>query len=254
MDFSTRKTIRGLGIVGIVMLMIIGYLLVVQPFMAQSTKYSAELNQVSSDRDTAKNKLTLLQSQKDTIDQVEEHDDELSTKYPGSIDTPSFVSDLNSAARRSGSKITQVSVSIPTIVTNAGGTDAVTPPAGDTATPSATPPAGNASATDSTGVQAAPAPGAESSSSLASVTVDITAEGSVDDLTKFTQELLRIDRNVTVNSVNLSREGEDRKKGTATFSATSYIYKTIPKVSETQENPVDDSSQSDTNPPASPAP
>lgn len=246
MDFSTRKTIRGLGIVGILMLMIIGYLLVVQPFMAQSAKYSAELNQVSSDRDTAKNKLNILQAQKETIDQVEEHDDELSKKYPGSIDTPAFVSDLNSAASRSGSKITQVSVSIPSIVTNAGGTDAVTPPAEAA-------PATGAESAPAQGVEAAPAPGAESSSSLASVTVDITAEGSVNDLTKFTQELLRIDRNMTVNSVNLSREGENRNKGTATFSATSYIYNTIPKVSEAQETPADDSSQSDTNPPASPS-
>lgn len=233
MDFSTRKTIRGLGIVGIVMLMVIGYLLVIQPFMAQSTKHTLELNQVSGDRDTAVTKLTMLQAQKDTIGQVEDHDDDLSKSFPGSIDTPTFVSDLNSAASRSGTKISQVSVSIPALVTSAGGTDTATPP------PATDAPAEGAE------VQAAPTPGEQSNSSLASITVDITAEGSVDELTRFTQELLRIDRNLTINTVNLSREGDNSKKGTATFSATSYIYNTIPKVSDT---PTEDAPVENTDP------
>lgn len=222
MDFSTRKTIRGLGIVGILMLMAIGYLLVVQPFMAQATKHSLELNQVTGDRDTAVTKFNMLKAQKETIGQVEDHDDDISQNFPGSIDTPSFVSDLNSAASRAGTKITQVSVSVPALVTNAGGTDTATPP-----------PATDAPA-EGADVQAAPTPGEQSSSSLASITVDITAEGSVDELTDFTQELYRIDRNLTLNTVNLSREGDNSNKGTATFSATSYIYKTIPKVQDEQ--------------------
>lgn len=246
MDFSTRKTIRALGIVGVALLMIVGYLFVVQPFMAQSAKYSAELNQVSGDRDTAVNKLNMLKTQKETIVQVEEHDDALSKKYPGSIDTPTFVSDLNSAASRSGSSITKVSVSIPAIVTSAGGTDTATaPPAPTEATPAE---AGGEP------VQAAPTPGGEQSSSMASATVDIIAEGTVDELSRFTQELLRIDRNMTVNTVNLSREGEDANKGTATYSATSYIYNTIPKVSEVQENTAEEATAETTAPATAPAP
>lgn len=249
MDFSTRKTIRALGIVGIALLMIVGYLFVVQPFMAQSTKYSAELNQVSGDRDTAVNKLNMLKTQKETIAQVEDHDDELSKKYPGSIDTPTFVSDLNSAASRSGSSITKVSVSIPAIVTNAGGTDTATAPATPPASAEATP----AEAGGET-VQAAPTPGGEPNSSMASATVDIIAEGTVDELSRFTQELLRIDRNMTVNTVNLSREGEDANKGTATYSATSYIYNTIPKVSEAQETTTEEATAETTAPATTPAP
>lgn len=238
MDFSTRKTIRGLGIVGIIMLMVIGYLLVVQPFMAQATKHTLELNQVSGDRETAITKFNMLKAQKETIGQVEDHDDELSKNFPGSIDTPNFVSDLNSAASRSGTKISQVSVSIPALVTSAGGTDTATPPTPD-------------APADGTEVQAAPTPGEQSSSSLASITVDITAEGSVDELTKFTQELFRIDRNLNVNTVNLSREGDDSDKGTATFSATSYIYNTIPKVSDVQTEEVQVENTDPATPPTS---
>lgn len=234
MDFSTRKTVKPLGFIALFLIVVLGYFVVISPLMAQSAKYSENYAQATSDKDTASSRLTTLQQQKSTIESVEKYDDELSVKFPGLADTPSLVASINKSATNSSlraSDITSVSTTVPSIVPATGGT-ASTPDAGGSGEDVAAAPAPNA--------------GSAESGSLASIVVDITAEGSLDNLSKFTEEMTDNDRNMSITSVNLTSDG---KKSSLSLKATTYIYKTVTKVGEEQETSAEETTGGAETPP-----
>lgn len=222
MDLKSRKGVRSLGFVGIGLLLIAGFMLVLQPLFAQNAKFTAEITAAEAEQTSVLEKLELLRYQRDTIEEVEKLDDELSKEFPGTANTPALISTIAEAANDAGmgsNNITNLTAGIPSLVSGTGGTDA----AGAAPAPAA----------EGAAPAAAPTPDAAAgSTNLAEITLDISVEGDVDEVSEFVNNLRDADRNLTILSFNLASEAGESGNGktTATVSAKTYIYKSIPKI------------------------
>lgn len=238
MDLKTTKGVKTLGIIGLLLIIIAGFMLVVQPLMAQSAKYSSEMNAKEQEKTTVSKELASLQHKKDTIGLVEELDKSTDKNFPAWADTPNMVSDIKSLANQSGlssSSITNITSGVPTLVTSATGTGADgSAPAPDAAAPEA--------ASD-TGTPAAAAPNsASNTSNLAEITLTIDVEGKTKDLLTFTNKLKDLDRSFVVDSYVLTNNVEENA-ASVTIAAKTYIYKEIPTISDVEEAPAVEESE-----------
>lgn len=229
MDLKSRKGVRSLGFVGIGLLLIAGFMLVLQPLFAQNAKFTAEITAAEAEQTSVLEKLELLRYQRDTIEEVEKLDDELSKEFPGTANTPALINTIAEAANDAGmgsNNITNLTAGIPSLVSGTGGTDA----------------AGAAPAPAAEGADPAAAPtpdAAAGSTNLAEITLDISVEGDVDEVSEFVNNLRDADRNLTILSFNLASDSAqgNNSKTTATVSAKTYIYKSIPKIEKAPEAP-----------------
>lgn len=215
MDLKTRKGVKSIGIIGFVLILIAGFVLVLQPLFEQNGKFVQQISAAEAEQNSVNQKLEMLRFQKSTIVDVEKLDDELSKQFPGASNTPGLVSMISEAAVKSGlnsKNLTNLTAGIPTITATTSGTDAAAPPTADTAA----------------GTPAAAAPGAASNSNVAEIAVSINLEGDIESLSNFASQLKNTSRNLTVVSFNISND--EQGKATASVDAKTYIYKSIDKV------------------------
>lgn len=238
MDLKTRKGVRTIGIIALILLAAAGFMLVIQPLMTQNSDFSDEMTAAQSEQSTAQQKLADLQRQRETIEDVEALDSDLSEQFPGLADSPSLVAYIQQAASDAGigqGSISNLTVGIPALVT---GSAAVAPaPAAD--------PAGAAPVEEGEGAaaeaEAAPTPDSPSSTNLAEVPVELAVSGSADQIAQFMTNLSESDRNLEILTYALAEGGgEDEGAVTATLSLKTYIYNTVPKVGEAAPEPVVD--------------
>lgn len=233
MDFKTIKGVKKIFIIITFLILAAGFMLVIQPFMAQNQKFSEEIAVSKQEQDNVLSNLNKLKGYKETIGTVEKIDAESATQFPSSADTPGLVALVTGAASKSGLSVSNVkalTTGIPTLeASSAALTGAATPPA-DGAAPAAEAPAADAPAADGA---AAPAPGASGgTSNLARMEVTLSVTGSVAQLTNFLNNLTAPEqRNLLISTYSISTEGEGGE-ATMSITASSYIYKKIPTVDE----------------------
>lgn len=245
MDLNSTKNVKALGIIGIFLILAAGFMLVVQPLLSQNSEYSQQFDAAEAEQVEMQSKLELLRTQRDTIADVEELDAELSKQFPGTADTPGLINMVATAATSSGldsSNITNLTAGIPTLVaTTTGGTEGgEAAPAPDAAAGGEADPAPEAAPVDPA---AAPVPGSTGTSNIAEIPLEISIEGGVDQISEFVNNLKEVDRNVTILSFSVSAEGEGEEATTsASIQAKTYIYNTVPKISE-QPAPTQESAE-----------
>lgn len=227
MDFKTIKGVKKIFIIITFLLLAAGFMLVIQPFMAQNQKFAEEISVSKQEQDNVLNKLTELKGHKDTIKTVEELDAKTSAQFPGAADTPGLVSLVTGAAAKSGlpvSSIKALTTGIPVLEASSATLTgaAAAPNAEGGASTEAAPAAG----------AAAPAPGATGgTSNLAKMDVTISVEGSVAQLGAFINNLTAADqRNLLISTYSIS--DAENGQATASITATTYIYKRVPTVEE----------------------
>ncbi len=222
MDLKTTKGVKTIGVIGILLIIIAGFMLVVQPLMAQSSKYASEMNAKEKEKATVSKELESLQHKRDTIGLVEDLDESMNKNFPVWADTPNMVNDIKKIANASGlnsTSITNITSGVPTLVSSVTGTGAEVPAA-----------APAAPATNETGTPAAAAPNSTgATSNLAEIALTIDVEGKQKDLLMFTNKLKDLERSFVVDSYVLTNNLEENQ-ASVTISAKTYIYKEIPKI------------------------
>lgn len=226
MDFKTIKGVKRIFITLIALIAVVGVMLVVMPLMSQNQKFAQDIASSQSEESAALEKLNKLKKQKDDIGKVEKMDSDLSAAFPGSANTPGLVGYVSKAAVDAGmsvSNITDLSTGIPTLTASSANAGAVAA----AAAPGASAPAAAAPAAGAAGA----APAAGGGSNMAEMTVDISATGSIAQLGQFTTNLTKGERNLLISDFAISSDGATGES-TVKISAKTFIYKSIPTVSE----------------------
>lgn len=225
MDLKTIKGVKRLFITLIALIAVVGVMLVVMPLMSQNQKFAEDITSSQSEQAAALEKLNKLKKQKEDIAKVEKMDADLSVAFPGSANTPGLVGYVSKAAVDAGmsvSNITDLSTGIPTLTASSSNEGAVA------AAPGATP---EAPATGAAATPGAAAPAAGGGSNMAEMTVDISATGSISQLGQFTTNLTKGERNLLISDFAISSDSTTGES-TVKITAKTFIYKSIPTVSE----------------------
>jgi Tfp pilus assembly protein PilO len=236
MDFKTIKGVQKIFIIITFLLLAAGFMLVVQPFFTQNQKFADEISVSKQEQDNVLGNLNKLKGYKDTIPAVEKIDEDTSKQFPSSADTPGLVAFVTGAANKAGlatSSIKTLTTGIPTLeASSAALTGAAPAPAAEGAAAPAAAPAPAPAA------GAAPAPGASGgTSNLAKMDVTMTVTGSVAQLGAFMNNLTAPNqRNLLISSYAISTDGE-KGESSLNITATTYIYKDVPTVSEAASAP-----------------
>lgn len=220
MNLKTVKGVKQIWIAIIFVLVVAGSILIAQPFFMQNTKLAEDIKTSQEAKDSAQTKLTRMSGFKATVGAVEKLDNELSTKFPGAANTPDLIAFVQKAAADSGmpvSSIQDLTTTVPKLETAATGAAGAAPAA---AAPAAAAPADPAAAAGA----APPTTGGN----LASMTVTIKAEGSVEQLQNFVTNLTEGSRNLLISGYNIDKAGSEGGGYTLNIpDAKTFIYKTI---------------------------
>ena len=243
MNLKTTAAVKRIGIVVLALLVVIGSMLVIYPFMMQNAKLATDISVAQAAKDDVQGKLSTMNNLKATNDQVKELDDEISKKFPGAADTPGFAAFVGKAASDAGlslENITDLTTTIPTL-SSAGAPVAPAPEAAPST------PAKDAAPKDAS---SAPAP-ATGASNLAEMSVTINAMGPIDKLQNFVANLKNGPRNILISTYSIQDGGASTEGVTTTaiVSGTTYIYRPI-QVPPTNPAPVTPSTPADPSAPA----
>lgn len=221
MNLKTVIGVKRLGIIVLALIVVIGSMLVVYPFLTQNAKLAEDIKTAQSAQDDVQGKLSQMNNLKETNPAVKKLDDELTKKFPETADTPGFAIFVGKAASDAGlgmENITDLTTTIPTL--SQSGVPAAAP------APAASPsPAASAAPKDNS---TAPAPAA-GASNLAEMNVTITAMGDMDKLEKFVANLKNGPRNLLISTYAIQQGGASTNgtTTTATISGKTYIYRPI---------------------------
>lgn len=221
MNLKTTTSVKRLGIIVLALIVVIGSMLVVYPFLTQNAKLAEDIKTAQSAQDDVQGKLSQMNSLKATNPQVKQLDDELTKKFPSSADTPGFAGFVGKAAADAGlgmENITDLTTTIPTL-SQAAAPAAPAPTAAPTTAAKDAAPKDNSSAP-------APATGA---SNLAEMNVTITAMGPIDQLQNFVANLKNGPRNLLISTYSIQQGGASTSgtTTTATISGKTYIYRAV---------------------------
>lgn len=221
MNLKTIAAVKRIGIVVLALLVVIGSMLVIYPFMTQNAKLATDISAAQAAKDDVQGKLSTMNNLKATNEQVKELDAEISKKFPATADTPGFAAFVGKAAADAGlslENITDLTTTIPTL-SSAGAPVAPAPEAAATA------PAKDAAPKDDSSA----APPAAGASNLAEMNVTINAMGPIDKLQNFVSNLKNGPRNILISTYSV-QEGGAATEGvttTAIVSGKTYIYRPI---------------------------
>ena len=225
MNLKTVKGVKQIWIAIIFVLVVAGSILIAQPFFMQNTKLAEDIKTSQEAKDSAQAKLTRMSGFKATVGAVEKLDNDLSTKFPGAANTPDLITFVQQAATASGmpvSSIKDLTTTVPKLETAATGAAGAAP-----ADPAAAAPAAAAPADPAAAAGAAPP---TTGGNLASMTVTIKAEGSVEQLQNFVTNLTEGSRNLLISGYNIDKAGSEGGGYTLNIpDAKTFIYKTIPQ-------------------------
>lgn len=221
MNLKTTTGVKRIGIIVLALIVVIGSMLVVYPFLTQNAKLAEDIKTAQSAQDDVQGKLSQMNNLKETNPEVKKLDDELTKKFPASADTPGFAAFVGKAAADAGlgmENITDLTTTIPTLSQAEAPAAAPAPSAAPSAAPSGAP------ADNST----APPPAA-GASNLAEMNVTITAMGDMAQLQSFVANLKNGPRNLLVSTYSIQEGGESTNgtTTTATISGKTYIYRPI---------------------------
>lgn len=220
MNLKTTTSVKRIGIIVLSLIVVIGSMLVIYPFLTQNAKLAADISVAESEQAKAQEKLSAMNNLKETNTKVKQLDDELSKKFPAVADTPGFAAFVGKAASDAGlslENITDLTTTIPTLSTP----DAPAAPA-----PEATPAPSASAAPADNSTAAAPAVGA---SNLADMNVTINAMGSIDKLQNFIANLKNGPRNLLISTYSIQQGGDATAGATTTaiVTGTTFIYRPI---------------------------
>jgi Tfp pilus assembly protein PilO len=234
------RKIKLLGALIIGLVSIVGIITVIYPFFNERETLKVEVQEKASENSVLSTRITTLNKTAEQVPQIKAFNDSLSVRFPSTSDIPGLVSSLANTASASGlgsGSITGLETSIPTLV--AGTASSLPSSTTDTKTdkgPTDNTDTGSASS-------AAPAAGAAKSSSagdLASMTVDLTVEGSPEQLATFVKNLSSGQgRAFLIKGFNIDSGADGASK--LSLSMETFLYRTLP---EPVKNPA----------PAAPAP
>lgn len=215
MDLKTIKGVKTISILVLFLLVAAGAMLVAYPLFTSTQTYAEEYSTAESERVAAETRLNDLQGVKDTIDEVINIDKESARAFPSSANTPELVEDITSAATNAGlsiSNINELTTGVPVLAVSAGGDPAAAPV--DAAAPA--------------DPEAAASPNAPSTSTLAEMTITLSAEGSLEDLIKFSQNLKDSKkRNMLISAYSIGKAGTESGDYNLTITGKTYIYNEI---------------------------
>lgn len=217
MDFKTIKGVKLISFLALFLIVAAGTMLVAYPLFTSSQKFAEEYSTAESERITAEDKLVTLQQVKDTIDQVIKLDGESARAFPSSANTPELVDDITSAATSAGlsvSNITDLTTGVPVLAVGAVGAP--------TEVPAEAPAEGEADAA------VAASPDAPATSTLAEMTITLSAEGSLNELIRFSENLKSDDkRNMLISTYSIGKAGTENASYNLTITGKTYIYNEI---------------------------
>lgn len=224
---SRIRKIKLLGSIIIGLVSIIGIITVIYPFFNERETLKIEVQEKMSENSVLSTRINSLKKTAEQVPQIKAFNDSLSVRFPSTSDIPGLVSSLASTASASGlgsASITGLETSIPTLV---AGT-AASLPSSTAATKADKGPTDN---TDTGTAAAAPAAGtakAASAGDLASMTVDLTVEGSPDQLTTFVKNLSAGQgRAFLIKGFSLDAGAEGSAK--LNLSMETFLYRTLPE-------------------------
>lgn len=228
MASSRIKKVKTVGIGSISLVSVLGVILVIYPFFNERETLKVEVQEKVSENSVLSTRITSLKKTAEQVPQIKAFNDSLSVRFPSTSDIPGLVSSLSNTASASGlgsGAITGLETSIPTLV---AGTAASLPSSGAETK-------ANSGPTDNTdtGSAAAAAPATSNASAagggdLASMTVDITVEGSPEQLTTFVKNLSSGQgRAFLIKGFNIDTGAEGGSK--LTLSMETFLYRTLPE-------------------------
>jgi Tfp pilus assembly protein PilO len=220
MNLKTTASVKRIGIIVLALIVVIGSMLVVYPFLTQNAKLAQDIKTAQAAQDDVQGKLAQMNNLKATNAQVKQLDDDLSKKFPATADTPGFAAFVGKAAADAGlsmANITDLTTTIPTLSS-----------AGAPAAPAPSPTPGSSASAAPKDTSTAPAP-ATGASNLAEMNVTITAMGPIDQLQAFIANLKNGPRNLLISTYSVQQGGASANgiTTTATVSGKTYIYRAI---------------------------
>jgi Tfp pilus assembly protein PilO len=220
MNLKTTASVKRIGIIVLALIVVIGSMLVVYPFLTQNAKLAQDIKTAQAAQDDVQGKLAQMNNLKATNAQVKQLDDDLSKKFPATADTPGFAAFVGKAAADAGlsmANITDLTTTIPTLSS-----------AGAPAAPAPSPTPGSSASAAPKDTSTAPAP-ATGASNLAEMNVTITAMGPIDQLQAFIANLKNGPRNLLISTYSVQQGGASTNgiTTTATVSGKTYIYRAI---------------------------
>lgn len=214
------KTIKGVKLIsGLVLFLIVaaGAMLVAYPLFTSTQTFAQEYSSAESDKAIAEEKLRSLQDVKTSIDQIIKIDSESKRAFPASANTPELVEDITRAATDAGlsvSDLTDLTTGIPVLAVSATGVPADA--------------AAAAAPAEGADPAVAAAPDAPATSTLAEMTITLSAEGSLNELIKFSENLKDTDkRNMLISTYTIGKAGDEGGGYNLTITGKTYIYNDI---------------------------
>lgn len=230
MNLKTIKGVKTISFLALFVVFVAGVMLVAYPLFTSTQKFAQDYSAAEADLMAAEQKLTALQGDKANINKVIEIDEETKRAFPSAANTPTLIEDITSAATDAGlsiGNIKELTTGVPVLTV------------GDVAAVPAAPVEGEAEAPAD--AAAAPAPNAPSTSTLAEMSINIVASGSLDQLIRFTENLKDNDkRNVLISSYSIGKEGSEEGEYNLTITGKTYIYnEVVPPSDEAATAPVE---------------
>lgn len=236
------RLVKLLGVAGIAILLVVGYFFVLTPYLSESGRLSDEIETTEARNSTLRTQITSVARNAEYIDQVAEFNELMNDRFPSTAAVNSLRGQIYSAAANSGVTV-NVDTTTPSIVNapEASGAPAEAAPAPAENVPTDDLP--DAPVDQGPVDEGVPGQGA---GNLAEITLPITAQGSLDDLTEFLQRLSQIDRGILVSGVSVtgggSGDGEDGEVSySLTLDAKTFLYRDIPAPPSPDETSEDNS-------------
>lgn len=233
---SGKRTIVVFGSAILAIVAVAGWFLLLSPRLATAGELNDQRDAVVTANEVTRTKIGELQEMKDKIGQAKADADLLTRRFPPTAEQSVLFDLVQQAAASAGipaSKISTLTISVPTL----GSTDGSVTLPGASADPNAT-----AAATPATaGAPAAAAPGG----GLASMSVDVTVAGAPDRLAGFVKALESMDRAFLVTGINIAGTGEGGGSS-LTLSGTMFLLPEL--VDPTAEAPAQPTTDPSTDP------
>lgn len=220
----TQKTVKFLGIAGIVVLIAAGGVLVVQPLITQVQSQASEIQSAEDQIDTMTTSRDQLKDSKTNYNIVKATNDELLLQFPELAQVPELLDTITAGAVGTGipaSDLSSLTFSAPAITVP---TVAAVAPAAEAA------PAEEAAEAADAAAAPAPADTVVSAGDYAEMEVGIAIKGSPTQIQEFLTYLNTMDRVMIISafSVDVAKDAETgQSDATLAITGTTFIYKSI---------------------------
>lgn len=207
-----KRSTSVIGFAVIIGLLMAGWFLVVSPSISKQSELSAELSDTEDKIEAHKAKLVELEQIKAEIGKYQQQDQELTAKFPGEADIKLLLNDITEAGQRAGVKtISNVETGTPELQQDPTQTEQPPSPEQATGSGGGEPTGGN----------------------LATMSLNLTAEGSEGSLMKYATELTNMDRSFLVQESSIDCSETCK----LTISGTTYLYRptVLPQEGQAQE-------------------